>query len=468
VDLDGTLVRTDTLIEGILAIGMTRRFVKALLKLFGGRAAFKEFVAKEAQINPAILPYNEQLLSWLHEQKARGRRLILATAADIRIARAVADHLGIFDDVIASDGAQNNKGPDKAKALIQRYGAGNFTYVGNERADLSVWRAAGKAVTVNAKPGVVAAARREASVALKIDDGSSVARAMWRAMRPYQWVKNLLVFVPIITAHAMTELNAWAAGAVMFAAFCAAASGVYLINDLSDLSSDRLHFRKRHRPFASGELSISQGVALVPTLLGLGLALGAAIGALWVMLAYIVLSLSYSFKLKEKPVVDIFILAALYTLRLVAGGEATGYVLSLWLLAFSSFIFLSLALIKRVEELRALDELSPGSSNPRRGYKTVDLSILQLFGCCASFSSSIVLALYVQDQVVAQHTASILLWGIVPLMLFWQCRLWLTTMRGNMQYDPIIYAAHDWVSWLVAAALIMTLSFANYHILVGL
>jgi 4-hydroxybenzoate polyprenyltransferase/phosphoserine phosphatase len=467
VDLDGTLVRTDTLIEGILSLGLNRCLVKAsLLLLLGRGAAFKEFVAREGEINPALLPYNERLLSWLYEQKARGRRLILATAADIRVARAVADHLGIFDDVIASDGVQNNKGTKKAKALIQRYGAGNFTYVGNGRADLSVWRAARKGVIVNARAGVLAAACRVAGLTLKIDDRPSVAPAIWRAVRPYQWVKNLLVFVPIVTAHALTELNAWTSGAMMFAAFCAAASGIYLINDISDLSSDRLHFRKRHRPFASGALPIPLGVALVPVLLGLGCALSAAVGALWVILAYIALSLSYSLKLKEKPLVDVFILAALYTVRLVGGGEATGYVLSLWLLAFSSFIFLSLAFIKRVEELRALNESSPGSSTPRRGYKTGDLGILQLFGCCASFSSSIVLALYVQDQ-VAQHTASILLWGIVPLMLFWQCRLWLTTARGNMHYDPIIYAAHDWVSWLVALGLITMLSVASSRLLVG-
>jgi 4-hydroxybenzoate polyprenyltransferase len=467
VDLDGTLVRTDTLIEGILALGLNRRLLKALLLLFGPRAAFKEFVGREGKINPALLPYNDQLLSWLHEQKAHGRRLILTTAADVRVARAIADHLGIFDDIIASDGVENNKGPRKAKALIQRYGAGNFTYVGNGRADLSVWRAAGKGVTVNAPAGVVSAASRVAGLTLKINDRPSVGRAIWRAMRPYQWVKNLLVFVPIITAHALTDLSAWAGAALMFAAFCAAASGIYLINDISDLCSDRLHLRKRHRPLASGALTVPLGVALVPVLLGLGLALGAAVGALWVILGYVALSLSYSLKLKEKPLVDVFILAALYTVRLVGGGEATGYVLSLWLLAFSSFMFLSLALIKRVEELRALNELSPGSSIPRRGYKTCDLSILQLFGCCASFSSSIVLALYVHDQVAAQHTASIFLWGIVPLMLFWQCRLWLTTVRGNMQYDPIIYAAHDWISWLVAVGLITTLSLASSRPLVG-
>lgn len=459
VDLDGTLVRTDTLVEGLFALGPGWRLMRAL-SLFGRRASLKAFVARETDIDPALLPYNERLLAWLYEQKANGRRLILATAADLRIARAVAEHLGLFDEVIASNGVKNNKGAAKAKKLVQRFGHGNFTYVGNGRADLSVWEAAGSGVTVNAPAAVRKAANRLVTLETEIDDRPSRASAVLHAMRPYQWVKNLLVFVPIVTAHALGEISAWAGAAAMFSAFCAAASGIYLINDLSDLASDRSHSRKRHRPLASGALPIAVGAALAPALLAVGLALGAAAGALWVIVCYIALSLGYSLRLKEMPLTDVFILAALYTVRLVGGGEATGHRLSLWLLAFSSFIFLSLALIKRVEELRAFQQLSRGLSTPRRGYYIGDLITLQVFGCCASFSSCIVLALFVQDQVAAQHTSA-LLWGIVPVMLFWQCRLWLSTARGYMHDDPIIYAAHDWVSWLVALATLGTLSVAS-------
>jgi 4-hydroxybenzoate polyprenyltransferase len=462
VDLDGTLVRTDTLVEGLLALGLGRRFLQALLLLFGRRAAFKAFVAQHAEIDPALLPYNEELLLWLCEQKAIGRRLVLATAADVHVARAVADHLGLFDDVIASDGVENNKGATKADTLALRYGHGNFTYVGNSRADLSVWRASGSAVLINVPAGVRASARRLVTVEAEIDDRSSAARAALRAMRPYQWVKNLLVFVPIVTAHALGELSSWTSAATMFLAFCAAASGIYLINDLFDLSSDRRHARKRHRPLASGALPILAGAALAPALLAFGIGLGAAAGALWVILAYIALSVGYSVSLKEKPLVDVFILAALYTIRLVGGGVATGHELTLWLLAFSGFIFLSLAFVKRVEELRALHDVSPGLSRPRRGYYASDLAILQSFGCGSAFSSCIVLALFVQDQVVTHHAASVLLWGIVPLLLFWQCRLWLSTARGYMHDDPIIYAARDWVSWLVAIAASAILTLASF------
>jgi 4-hydroxybenzoate polyprenyltransferase len=462
VDLDGTLVRTDTLVEGLLTLGLGRRFLQAVLLLFGRRAAFKAFVARNADIDPALLPYNEELLLWLREQKALGRRLVLATAADVRIARAVAGHLGLFDDVIASDGVENNKGAVKADALALRYGHGNFTYVGNSRTDLPVWRASGSAVLVNVPAGVDASARRLVTVEAEISDRSSAARAALRAIRPYQWVKNLLVFVPIVTAHALGELSAWTGAATMFLAFCAAASGIYLINDLSDLSSDRRHARKRHRPLANGALPILAGAALAPVLLAFGIALGAAAGALWVILAYMALSLGYSLRLKEKPLIDVFILGALYTIRLVGGGVATGHVLTLWLLAFSGFIFLSLAFVKRVEELRVLHDLSPGLSTPRRGYYASDLTILQSFGCGSAFSSCIVLALFVQDQVVTQQAASVLLWGIVPLLLFWQCRLWLSTARGYMHDDPIIYAARDWVSWLVAIAACAILTLASF------
>jgi len=462
VDLDGTLVRTDTLVEGVLALGPGRRLIQALVLLAGPRATFKAFVAREADIDPALLPYNEELLAWLRDQKANGRRLVLATAADLRIAHAVAEHLGLFDEIIASNGVENNKGVTKAKKLAQRFGQGSFTYVGDTRADLPVWREAASAVIVNAPAGVTAAARRLVTVEAEIDDRPSVARAALRAMRPYQWVKNLLVFVPIVTAHALGEFSAWIGAAAMFLAFCAAASGIYLINDLSDLSSDRRHPRKRHRPLASGALSILAGAALATALLAVGFALGMAAGGLSVILVYVALSLGYSLKLKEMPLVDVFILAALYTIRLIGGGIATGHTLTLWLLGFSGFVFLSLALVKRVEELRALQDGLPGLSAHRRGYYASDLAILQLFGCSASFSSCIVLALFVQDQVVAQHAASTFLWGIVPLLLFWQCRLWLSTVRGYMHDDPIVYAASDWVSWLVAMASAAILTLASF------
>jgi 4-hydroxybenzoate polyprenyltransferase/phosphoserine phosphatase len=451
VDLDGTLVRSDTLVEGVLVLGPGLGLIAALRRLHGGgRAAFKAFVAAEADLDAALLPYNLRLLDWLRARKLAGHRLILVTAADIRTARAVADHLGIFDDIIASDGVRNNKAAAKAAILVERFGRGGFIYVGDHRSDLPVWQASGGGVTVNARPGIVAAARKLVPLEAEIDDRVPLAGSVLRALRPYQWVKNALVFVPIFTAHTIGQTAEWLGALAMFVAFCAAASGIYLLNDLVDLAADRRHPRKRARPLASGDLPAGLAVALSAILLVIGFGIAALNGVAAIILLYAVVSLAYSFQLKHMPLIDVFALAFLYTIRLFGGGAATGHALSLWLLAFSSFIFLSLALVKRVEELSELGRKA-GSTTLRRGYYASDANILQLFGCCASFASCIVLALFVQNESMSDRYAwPALLWGIVPLMLFWQCRLWLSTARGYMHDDPIIYAARDWVSWLVA------------------
>jgi 4-hydroxybenzoate polyprenyltransferase/phosphoserine phosphatase len=462
IDLDGTLLRSDTLIEGLFALGPSRQLAKGLLRLVcSGRAAFKERIMQAAGLDPTLLPYNDALVAYLREQKAAGRHLVLATAADQDVARAIADHLQLFDEVIASNGIDNLKGEAKADALVRRFGAKGFAYAGDSRADLAVWAAARTGITVNTRAGVKAAARRLVPIEVEFADPHSFVRAAVQAMRPYQWVKNLLVFVPIFTAHAVTEISAWIGAAGIFAAFCATASAIYIVNDLFDLDADRRHPSKRNRPLPSGALPLTTGAALAGLLLCLGLSLAALDGALVVMLIYATASLGYSIKLKELPLIDVFLLAGLYTIRLFGGGEASGHWLSLWLLGFSSFLFLSLALVKRVEELMAL-EASGGRRVARRGYVVADAPILQTLGCGAAFASCVVLALFVQSEATIQQYASPgLLWGMVPLMLFWQCRLWLATARGYMHDDPITYAARDWVSWLVAAALLLVLSVAK-------
>ena len=460
VDLDGTLVRIDTLFEGVLTLGMSWCLVQALLKVPFGRAAFKSFIAQREVLDPKLLPYNESLLVWLRTQKANGRPLILATGADCKVATAVAGHLGLFDEVIASDGLTNNKATTKAEALVRRYGHRGFTYVGNSRSDLPIWQVAATGVVVNAGASVAAAAHRLVPIEASFNDRPAQLRTAWNALRPYQWVKNLLVFVPIVTAHATGVASDWLAAVGAFIAFCATASAIYVLNDLSDLVSDRSHPRKRLRPIASGALPVPTALLLVAILLGLGFAFAALSSMLVVICMYAALSLAYSIKLKELPLVDLFVLAALYTLRLIGGGEATGHFVSLWLLAFSGFLFLSLASLKRVAELIDI-EATGGRLILRRGYETKDAAILTTFGCCASFASCIVLALFVQEQAkLNQYDSPELLWGIVPLILFWQCRLWLSTVRGYMQDDPIVYASRDWVSWIVAILVLMILAAA--------
>jgi 4-hydroxybenzoate polyprenyltransferase len=464
VDLDGTLLATDSLHEAVVAACVADPRVVLSLPgwLAQGKARLKEELARRWDFDPAHLPYHREFLAYLQEQKAQGRMLVLATAADRRIAQKIADHLSLFDEVIASDGRNNLGGAAKAAALVERFGSKGFIYAGNAGADVAVWREAAASVVVAAPKRVGAAAAAEAPVVHSLARQDSMLRGLVRALRPHQWVKNLLVFVPLVCAAAFDNIGSWEAALECFLGFCAIASAIYLLNDIADLASDRAHPRKSRRPFASGAVPISLGLALVPVLLAISVAFGWESDAGRDFAIYAALSLSYNFKLKEMPLIDVFVLAGLYTVRLFGGGEASRYPVSLWLLGFSSFTFLSLALIKRVSELQLILK-QQRRVNGRRGYMTQDLHALEMMGYAASFTSALVLTLYVQSDTASRYYPHPkLLWGIVPLMLFWQCRLWLSTARGYMHDDPIVYAARDWVSWLVLAALGALVAGASY------
>ncbi|WP_119421721.1 UbiA family prenyltransferase [Desertibaculum subflavum] len=468
VDLDGTLVRTDTLFEMVAAALRDWRVLLMLpLWLLRGRAVLKQEMAKRLPLDPAALPYETRLIDYLRRERARGRRVILATATDRRIAEAIAGHLGQFDEVLASDGVTNLKGPRKAAALVGRFGQGGFAYAGNDRPDLQVWQKAGGVLLVNADSATVRAARAIGPVELELPREARALKALVRACRPHQWMKNLLVFVPIVTAGAVGQLEDWLLAIAAFMAFSLIASGIYLLNDLSDLPADRAHPRKSRRPLASGALDIRLALLAAPVLLAVGGWVAWSTGILWVLAVYVVTSTGYSMRLKEFPLVDMFALATLYTLRLYAGGEATGHPVSNWLLAFSIFLFLGLAAVKRVAELQSQAAREGGAKQlARRGYLVDDVQIVTMMGVAASFVASLVLALYVQNQWIAGRGGSSaeLFWLLVPLALFWQCRLWLATARGYMDDDPIVYAARDWVSRLVAIAGFLVFIVADGHV----
>lgn len=451
VDLDGTLVKVDTLQEAAFAAGLADWRTIAYLPLWlgRGRASLKRELASRWEFDPAHLPYNETLLQHLRSERAKGRKLVLVTAADEAIARRIADHLGLFDEVIASDGIRNLRGAVKAAALQERFGTDGFIYAGNDATDHEVWRVANDGIVVNGSASVKRAARRKHSITEIIDERSNRIWALVKTARPYQWVKNLLVFVPLAASADLGDVVAWRHTVLAFLAFCAVASGIYLLNDMTDLAADRAHPRKFARAFASGALRIVDGLLAVPVLILGGLAIGYTSGALFALCIYLVLSISYTLKLKEMPLIDVFALAALYTVRLLAGSEASIHPVSQWLLGFSGFLFLSLALIKRVSEAHQL-LATQRSQMPRRGYYAEDIIMLQLMGCASSFTSAVILSLYIQSYTAAQiYARPEALWGIVPLMLFWQCRLWLSAARGYVDDDPIVYSMRDWVSWLV-------------------
>jgi 4-hydroxybenzoate polyprenyltransferase len=423
--------------------------------LAGGRVRLKRELALRWRFVAAHLPYSDELVELVRKERDAGRRIVLCTAADRQVAEAVAEHLGLFDEVMASEGTNNLRGTNKAEALCRRFGERGFVYAGNDATDHSVWQCAAAALVVNAPGAVSRAAAKQHKVVAVIDDGAPRLRAALRALRPYQWVKNLFALVPLLASGDFGNATAWRHSLAIAAAFCATASAIYVLNDLSDLGADRAHPRKRQRPFASGALPLANGLAIVPVLFLIGAWLGVASGALLALAMYTALSLAYTIRLKEMPLIDVFILAALYTIRLFGGGEASGHAVSMWLLGFSSFLFLSLALVKRVSELYRL-QLSAQRRTERRGYTVEDLPMLQMFGSAASFASVVVLSLYVQsDTALHQYARPSMLWGVIPLLLFWQCRLWLSTSRGYMNDDPIVYAARDWVSWLVFIGVVL-------------
>lgn len=460
VNLDRTLVRNDPRAEWILAIvGNPRRWSDALKRRVRGRG--KDEVA--AGFDPALLAYNEPLITYLRLQRQQGRALVLVTEDDSGLGHAVARHVGLFDEVIVVPSRGRSAVEARAKALVERFGRGDFAYAGSDGSDLPIWKAAHSVVVVNSSRATRDSARKQALVEAEIGDRPSVVRSAWRAMRPHQWVKNLLVFVPMIMARAIWQFDSWTNAFFMFCAFCATASCIYIINDMSDLAADRRHPRKRLRPFASGALPLSYGLVLALVLLLVGMAFSLATGTLPIIVVYAIASIGYSLALKEFPLVDVFILAGLYTIRIIGGGLATGNAASMWLLAFSGFLFLSLALLKRIQELVAGPRSSVELGPTRRGYRRGDETILQIFGCASAFASSVVLALFVGSTAAsAQYRYPELLWCVVPVILFWQCRLWLSTARGYMVDDPIVYATRDWVSWTAGACVLVVLAAAAY------
>lgn len=462
VDLDGTLVRSDLLAEALFGLLATRPLdaLRAPLWLLGGKARLKAEVARRVDLEVATLPYNEPLLEYLRAERAAGRRLVLATASPEKYARQVADHLGLFDEVVATDATTNVAGPRKAEVLAARFGEHGFDYAGNARPDLAVWRRARGAVLVDPEPGVEAAARGLVPVDAVISNGRATLVEYVKALRPHQWAKNVLVFVPLLGAHRVGELDLLAQALVAFFAFGLCASSVYLLNDLLDLPADRAHPRKRRRPFAAGTVPLLHGALLVPALLAGAFALALLLPPLFaaVLGLYYASTLAYSLWLKRVVLVDVMLLAALYTVRVLAGAAAVGLVPSFWLLAFSTFLFLSLAIAKRHAELTVL--LHHGTEKSRgRGYHASDLAALLSLGAAAGYMAVLVLALYINsDEVRELYSRPEVIWLLCPLLLYWVSRVWLGAHRGKLHDDPVVFALKDPISrWLLVIGVVIVI-----------
>ncbi len=450
VDLDGTLTYADTLHESAVALLRQRPLEVLLLPLWliKGKANLKSKLASRVELDIESLPYNLELIEWLREEKKAGRRIVLATATDESIAKKIADFLGLFDEVVASDGLVNNAGRNKKHSLDSRFGLGCYAYAGNSTADLPVWEGAAEAIVVNASDAVSRRASDIAKISRVFSRRANGLIALAKACRIHQWLKNLLLFVPLIASHQMDNEGHLLTLVLAFISFSSCASAVYITNDLLDLESDRRHPRKCNRPFASGALPVYKGVLLAPILFLLSCGVGVYVGPdfLQWLLIYFVLTCIYSVKLKQLVLVDCMTLAILYTLRIVAGAAAVASAMSFWLLAFSVFLFLSLAFIKRFAELQVL--LLQGRHEAHgRGYFTDDAPLIQMLGIASGFMSVLILALYLNSpEVLLLYAQSEWVWGNIPVMVFWISWLWLRAHRGEMHDDPLIFAVNDKVS----------------------
>ncbi|MCB1671636.1 MAG: UbiA family prenyltransferase [Gammaproteobacteria bacterium] len=454
VDLDGTLINSDLLLESLF-----RLLAKNILYLFmipvwlaRGKANLKHQIAARVELRTDLLPYNQQLLKHLEEQRAAGRRLVLISASHQSLVDQVAQHLKLFDMALGSSPSENLKGRVKLQKIREISGAEDFDYAGNERSDLPIWQQAQTAIVVSGNPGLSSAASRAAQRITVFDPEIRLGPAMLRALRVHQWAKNLLLFLPLLLSHQLANTQLVLMSLAGFLSFSCCASSVYLLNDLLDLEHDRQHATKRTRPFAAGDLPLQLGLIATPSLLILAFLISVLLP--WefslVLLGYYLLTLLYSFYLKAFAIIDVLLLACLYTIRIIAGAAAISTIPTFWLLAFSMFLFMSLAIVKRVTELENLRSRNQQQAHGR-GYYASDLVPMTMLGSASGFMAVLVFALYINaEETRVLYGTPEILWFICPLLLYLISRVWLLTNRGQLHEDPVVFFTTDRNSQVVA------------------
>ena len=461
VDLDGTLVLTDTMWEAFFALIKQEptHIFSTMWHIKYGRGYGKHKIAAKTSVEPNLLPYNTPLLNWIKAEKASGRKIYLVTGSNEKFAHAVADYLGIFDGVIASTHKRVMSGPDKADALTTQFGDKGFAYAGNSTADLPAWKAADEIILVNTSKAVEALAKQLGPVTKTFPGEALTARLILRAIRWHQWIKNILLFVPVLTAHELMNPSAMVNAALGFISFSAIASAVYVMNDLTDTTADRQNAYKKHRPIAAGRLSpqaaMKIGAVLGVTSIGVALLLPASF--LLVIALYILINIAYSLKLKRVIGLDVLIITSLYVLRIFAGSAATGITTSPWLFIFAAGVFLSLALVKRVSEI--INAEVQGSNKSGRAYTSDHLPLLTRIGSISMYASLVVLILYIQNPTVqVLYRVPMLLWLLVPMFWVWMYRVWRITKAGQMHEDPTVFTGKDPAS-ILAGVVAITIVF---------
>lgn len=470
VDLDGTLISGDLLWECLFHLVRDNPLVVFFIPfwLLGGKARFKQAIFSRVQIDPAWLAYRPEVLAFLEAEKARGRTLILATASAHDKAEQIADHLGVFDRVLGSDAHRNLRAAAKRDQLVADYGEAGFDYIGNSRDDVLVFEAARRAHVV--APDRDARHWAEQHDAHILHDQSKASlKDVARMLRVHQWAKNSLIAVPAVLAHSVFELPTLLALVAAFFAFSFLASAVYIFNDLFDLAMDRRHSTKRNRPLAAGRIDPATGVKIALGLMALSVVLTLALPPAFaaVLAIYFLVTTAYSLKIKGWLLLDVLTLAGLYTVRIIAGVAAVSVEPSYWLLAFSVFFFLSLALVKRYVELDHA-KISQKERLSGRGYRPEDKEIIAQAGMASGFAAIVVLALYLDSPAVYElYQHPWMIWPICPLVLYLIMRIWILAKRREFNDDPVVFIATDWRSQVMiafGAALMLFAGFADHAV----
>lgn len=450
VDLDGTLVRTDTIYE-ILAYLFKNKigiFFLVVLAIFRGRPYFKKKLFEAYPDIPLVLPFNKEFLEYLKNEKENGRKLVLVTAANQGVADKFAREIPLFDAAFGSDEKRNLKSHEKAAFLNSLYGKGEYDYAGNSSADYAVWESTHEAIVVNASICVTERAKKVASVSHIFDKQKSFAWSLLKAIRPHQFSKNLLVFLPFLTNH-IYSLSLFTLSCLAFIAFSLITASVYLINDTLDAQLDRMHPKKQHRPIANGDLNIQKAFFCTLFFLITGFAIAyitLPFAFFLFLMAYFLITQAYNFLFKQHPVIDAFSLTILYTLRLLAGIAAINAFYSPWLIGFSLFFFLSLAFTKRDIELYNHIHKHPA----QRKYLAEDKLFVQIISIVSGYMSILILALYTQSQIaLSLYQYPYMLWAIILMLSYWLTRVFFLANRGEIDEDPVSFALRDKLSWFL-------------------
>ncbi|MFT4856667.1 MAG: 4-hydroxybenzoate polyprenyltransferase [Algoriphagus sp.] len=466
VDLDGTLTKTDLLLESFWSVISSNFFyaILTLFSLFKGRAEFKRKLANKSNIDLSTLPYNKIVIDYIIKWRSLGGKTILVTASDQLIADKIGRHIQLFDEVQGSDGETNLKGTEKAKFLCKRFGSKNFAYMGDSRADFAVWKHASKIIVVNASVRMRKRVDKKFQLVEHLIFPKSKFQIYYKVLRPHQWLKNLLIFIPFLAGHQFTE-TAIFQSLFAFIAFSMIASGIYIINDLFDLQHDRQNPLKRNRPLASGNINIIVAMGISFLFLSIGMLIASRINTNFfiISLLYFFITIAYSSYFKRLIIIDICLLAIFYTIRLLAGSTASEIPLSFWLTSFSIFFFFSLAAIKRLDELVEINSNGQLKINGR-GYHVADLPIISQIASASGLTAVLVMALYLNsEEVIVLYSFPEALWGICLILLFWTNRFIILANRGEIHGDPIVFALKDRVSLFSGLITLFLILIANYY-----